>query len=303
MTKTTKIISTILLSAILIGVVFTFNTPLNEAQAVHPDKNGNPITICLATNPHLAMTPQTDMQPDPLFTGITNPPDFMVTWTFNRPIADSLAVHGLGFLTLTGPGLSTQPTSFGPVTNNDQTVKINFDGATVAAALEQHLSNLNVNMAFVSLSLFANYGAQPHLFDDTNNQAPPGIICATSVRGSDTIKVIRTIEVDIDIKPGSDPNSINTKSKGVIPVAILGSDTFDVTDIDVTTLAFGPSGASPSHDPAGHLEDVNDDGFTDLVTHYKQKETGLASGDTDACITGATTAGIPIDGCDSVKVK
>lgn len=109
--------------------------------------------------------------------------------------------------------------------------------------------------------------------------------------------------VDIDIKPGSDPNSINTKSKGVIPVAILGSDTFDVTDIDVTILAFGPSGASPSHDPAGHLEDVNDDGFTDLVTHYKQKETGLASGDTDACITGATTAGIPIDGCDSVKVK
>jgi len=110
--------------------------------------------------------------------------------------------------------------------------------------------------------------------------------------------------VDIDIKPGSDPNSINTKSKGVIPVAILGSATFDVIDIDVTTLAFvGPSGASPSHDPAGHLEDVNGDGFTDLVTHYKQKLTGLASGDTEACITGATTAGIPIDGCDSVKVK
>ena len=123
MTKITKIIPTILLSAILIGVVFTFNAPLNEAQAVHPDKNGNPITICLATNPHLAMKPTTDMQPDPLFTGINNPPDFMVTWTFNRPIADSLAAHGLGFLTLTGPaGLSTQPTSFGAVTNNDQTV-------------------------------------------------------------------------------------------------------------------------------------------------------------------------------------
>jgi len=110
--------------------------------------------------------------------------------------------------------------------------------------------------------------------------------------------------VDIDIKPGSDPNSINTKSKGVVPVAILGSATFDVTDVDVTTLAFGPSGtASPTHDPAGHLEDVNNDGFIDLVTHYKQKDTGLASGDTSACITGTTTAGIPINGCDSTKVK
>ena len=284
------------MSAILIGVVFTFNTPINEAQAVHQQ-----LTICVATNPHLAMKPTTTIQPDPLFTGINNPPDLVVTWIFNKAIADSLAAHGLGFLTLTGPNLSIQPTSFGPVTNSDHTVEINFDGATVAAALEQHLNNLNVNEADVTLFLSANYGAQPHLLDDSNETG--GIICATSANGNDTIRVIRIIDVDIDIKPGSDPNSINTKSKGVIPVAILGSDTFDVTDIDVTTLAFGPSGASPSHDPAGHLEDVNDDGFTDLVTHYKQKETGLASGDTDACITGATTAGIPIDGCDSVKVK
>ena len=81
----------------------------------------------------------------------------------------------------------------------------------------------------------------------------------------------------------------------------MGSATVDVTTIDVTTLTFGPSAATPTHN--GHLEDVNDDGFTDLVTHYKQKQTGLASGDTSACITGDTNAGIPIDGCDSVKVK
>jgi len=106
--------------------------------------------------------------------------------------------------------------------------------------------------------------------------------------------------VEIDIKPGSDPNSINTKSKGLVPVAILGSDTFDVLDVDVTTLAFGPDGATPVHN--GHLEDVNDDGFTDLVTHYKQKETGLASGDTEACITGLLLDATPIDACDSVKI-
>jgi len=115
------------------------------------------------------------------------------------------------------------------------------------------------------------------------------------------------IDVDIDIKPGSDPNSINTRSMGVVPVAILGSDTFDVTDVDVTTLMFG--GASPVHDLSDsdtydeHIQDVNDDGFDDLVSHYKQKETGVACGDTEATLTGELLDGTPIEGTDSVNPK
>ena len=43
----------------------------------------------------------------------------------------------------------------------------------------------------------------------------------------------------IDIRPGSDDNPINVTSRGLIPVAILGSATLDVFDLDVTTLSFG----------------------------------------------------------------
>jgi hypothetical protein len=117
------------------------------------------------------------------------------------------------------------------------------------------------------------------------------------------------IEVDVDIKPGSYPNSINVKrTTGVIPVAVLGNADFDVMTIDAGTLRFGPDLAMPAHgrtDPdtyVGHLEDVNADEFMDLVSHYVVGDTGLTHGDTEACLIGVTLSGIPIEGCDSVRI-
>jgi len=102
----------------------------------------------------------------------------------------------------------------------------------------------------------------------------------------------------VDIKPKSDPNSINTRSMGLVPVAILSSEVFDATTVNVSTLEFGPDDATPKHN--GHLEDVNNDGLIDLVSHYVQKETGIQIGDTLACISGETFGGQSIFGCDSI---
>lgn len=108
--------------------------------------------------------------------------------------------------------------------------------------------------------------------------------------------------VSIDIKPGSEPNSINPKSKGVIPVAILTTDTFDATTVDADTVRFGPGAAVKAHKKV-HVEDVDSDGDLDLVLHFRTQDTGIVCGDTSASLVGATFGGQAIEGSDSIKVK
>ena len=100
--------------------------------------------------------------------------------------------------------------------------------------------------------------------------------------------------VTIDIRPAS----INPRSKGVIPVAILTTPAFDATTVDVSTVRFGPGNASEAHG-AGHPEDVDGDGDIDLMLHFRTQDAGIACGDTSATLTGETTGGEAIEGTDT----
>ena len=106
--------------------------------------------------------------------------------------------------------------------------------------------------------------------------------------------------VSIDIKPGSDPNSINRTSGQKIPVAILYTDTFDATQVDWETVVFGPEGATEFHGRA-HIKDVDEDGDMDLLLHFNSRDTGIACGDTEATLTGETFDGQAITGTDAIN--
>ena len=105
------------------------------------------------------------------------------------------------------------------------------------------------------------------------------------------------MHITIDIKPGSDPNSINLKSRGVTPVAVLTTEDFDASTVDPVTLQF--AGASPLR---WALEDVDADGDLDLILHFKTQELALTKDSTDATLTGETFDWVLIEGTDSVRI-
>ena len=109
---------------------------------------------------------------------------------------------------------------------------------------------------------------------------------------------------NIDIKPESYPNSINLSSNGVVPVAIFGSNTFDVHQINLSSVTFAhaPIKARGRDRLMTSYEDVNGDGFTDVVIHVITETLQLTPTNTKAELNGFLLDGREIKGSESVKI-
>ena len=114
----------------------------------------------------------------------------------------------------------------------------------------------------------------------------------------------RAATIDIDVKPGSDRNSINLKRQGVIPVAINGSAHFSVLDVDFGSLLFEglDLGLKSKQGPHCGLEDWNQDGHLDAVCHFENDAENWAGGTTLATLTGLLFDGSVVTGTDDIKL-
>jgi hypothetical protein len=108
------------------------------------------------------------------------------------------------------------------------------------------------------------------------------------------------LPVAIDIKPGDFPNVINPNSKGVIPVAILTTDSLDASSVNFATVTFGATGVEA---PAlkATMADLNMDGRPDMVLHFRTDKAGIKCGDTLLKLMGLTQKGKPLSGTDSIR--
>ena len=114
------------------------------------------------------------------------------------------------------------------------------------------------------------------------------------------------MSVDIDIKPGSDPNCFNLNGHGVIPVAVLGSAALNVGDIKTDdTLSFNGLAVRVrgNKGPLCSIEDSDGDEFLDLVCHFEDDPSEWIEGTEDnAILEGELVNGTQIEGTDSICI-
>ena len=154
-----------------------------------------------------------------------------------------------------------------------------------------------------------------------------GFFQAAQGPDGEAITLIRECEVemdiDIDIKPQSCPNPLNTKKRGVLPVAILGTAGFDVTQVDLATVQL--EGVAPLRSAledvatpfGGAIQDPPDavdctaagpDGFLDLTLKFDAQAIVATLGAvTDGEVrvlqlTGQLLDGTAITGADVVRI-
>ena len=156
----------------------------------------------------------------------------------------------------------------------------------------------------IDSGLVTTFGDDPGLY----RLAVPSIDLVELHRGlplGDTVDLLivppRGFEVTIDIKPGSDTNSVNIDGHGVIPVAVLGNESFDVTQIDTATLDF--AGLDVNANNKGKVqcsfEDVSGDfvnpegapdGYMDLMCGFVDDLNRWNPGEGTATLTGLLLA-------------
>ena len=125
--------------------------------------------------------------------------------------------------------------------------------------------------------------------------------------------------VHIDIKPQSCPNPVNTRSKGVLTVAILGTDVMDVNEIDTNSILLedvAPIRLS-YEDVSTAMDDNKDctctierpDGYLDLILKFDTQELlsmleELVDGEEwQLYLTGDLYGGTMIEGTDCLILK
>ena len=86
-------------------------------------------------------------------------------------------------------------------------------------------------------------------------------------------------------------------------MAILGSESFDATTVDPTTVFL--SGAAVKLAGMSLLcseEHVSDDDYLDLMCHVETAEFMIEPGQATATLTAETFHGTPIEGTDSIRI-
>jgi hypothetical protein len=109
------------------------------------------------------------------------------------------------------------------------------------------------------------------------------------------------IEVNIDIKPHDNNNSINLGSKGVTAVTIFSSEDFNANNIDVQTMTLSGATVKQANKKGRymcHQDDVNGDGLLDVTCKFNTYSIEVQGDANSLTLGGYTVSGDEIRGMD-----
>lgn len=112
--------------------------------------------------------------------------------------------------------------------------------------------------------------------------------------------VTAPVPVALDVHPGSANSSINTRSRGRTPMALLSVGGVEVADLAAASIEVGPAGAAPVK---VQVADIDSDGVADLLLHVRTSDLGLEAGSQDLCVTAAPEEGPAVQGCETIEVR
>ncbi len=191
----------------------------------------------------------------------------------------------------------------------------NFQGTPISTdcrdtrnsgTLTSGVIGLGANPTLTFNTLFEIEGVSPQAFD----------------RMIIEIEEVADLAAAIDVKPGGCPNPFNVKSNGNIPVAILGTTSFDVTDVNASTVTLAGVMNGPQTPLAGDVGtpygmmpmdcmDCNAsgaDGFGDWTFYFASPDVTTAIGMVDdgdchnVMLRGRLNDGTWFSGYDVLKI-
>ena len=113
------------------------------------------------------------------------------------------------------------------------------------------------------------------------------------------------VSVLIDIKPEDDKNTINTKSKGVTPVAIFSTFEFDATFINPESLKLSKANvhqAGINKNYQCSIKDIDGDGLVDLLCKFNTADISTVDNNQNISLVVFTYSGEKIEGADQITI-
>lgn len=104
--------------------------------------------------------------------------------------------------------------------------------------------------------------------------------------------------MQIDILPGDPSNSLDPRSTGTITVAVLADRGYSLPSIEAAFTTFGRGGQRPLN---WFMQDVNNDGKTELVLQFDIPATHIECQDIAAFLYTRTNQGTILWGSDSIS--